>query len=77
MTKTDAEWRASLTPEQLSVARKRVSSIRITGKDHASKEPAIYTCACCGTDLLSMRTPSLIPAPVAEFLRPRIWAQCP
>jgi peptide-methionine (R)-S-oxide reductase len=50
-TKTDAEWKAQLTPEQFSVARKQGTEYAFTGKYHASKEHGIYTCICCGTDL--------------------------
>jgi len=49
--KTDAEWKAQLTPEQFSVARKQGTEYAFTGKYHAFKEYGIYTCVCCGTDL--------------------------
>lgn len=51
VTKTDAEWKAQLTPEQFSVARKQGTEYAFTGKYHASKEHGIYACICCGTDL--------------------------
>ncbi len=50
---TDEEWRARLTPEQFDVARKKATEFAFTGKYHACKEPGIYRCACCGTDLFS------------------------
>jgi peptide-methionine (R)-S-oxide reductase len=51
VTKTDAEWKAQLTPGQFSVARKQGTEYAFTGKYHASKEHGIYSCICCGTDL--------------------------
>ena len=51
VTKTDAEWKARLTPEQFDVARKQGTEYAFTGKYHTLKEHGIYTCASCGTDL--------------------------
>jgi len=51
IVKTDAEWRAQLTPEQFSVARKQGTEYPFTGKYHNWKEKGIYSCICCGTDL--------------------------
>jgi peptide-methionine (R)-S-oxide reductase len=59
VNRTDAEWKAQLTPEQFSVARKQGTEYVFTGKYHALKEHGIYTCVCCGTDLF-YRRPSLI-----------------
>ena len=56
VTKTDAEWRAQLTPEQFNVARKQGTEYAFTGKYHASKEHGIYSCVCCGTDLFLSET---------------------
>lgn len=53
---TDEEWRARLTPEQFEIARKKGTEYAFTGKYHATKEPGIYRCACCGTDLFSSGT---------------------
>jgi peptide-methionine (R)-S-oxide reductase len=54
--KTDAEWRALLTPEQYDVARKQGTEYAFTGKYHALKDQGIYTCVCCGTDLFDSAT---------------------
>ena len=51
VVRTDEEWRAVLTPEQYDVARKKGTEYAFTGKYHACKEPGIYVCVCCGTDL--------------------------
>ncbi len=51
VVKTDAEWKAQLTPEQFSVARKQGTEYPFTGRYHNWKEKGIYSCICCGTDL--------------------------
>lgn len=51
--KSDSEWRAVLTAEQYLVARKKGTEPAFTGKYHDCKEPGLYRCACCGTDLFS------------------------
>lgn len=56
VTKTDAEWRAQLTPEQFKVTRQKGTERAFTGKYHNSKEKGVYQCICCGTDLFSSAT---------------------
>jgi len=51
--KTDSEWKAILTADQYEVARKKGTEPAFTGKFHDCKEPGLYRCACCGTDLFS------------------------
>jgi peptide-methionine (R)-S-oxide reductase len=51
--KSDSGWRAVLTPTQYEVARKNGTEPAFTGKYHDCKEPGLYRCACCGTDLFS------------------------
>jgi peptide-methionine (R)-S-oxide reductase len=51
ITRTDAEWRIQLTPEQFNVARKQGTEYAFTGKYHNWKEKGIYSCICCGTNL--------------------------
>jgi methionine-R-sulfoxide reductase len=51
VVKTEAEWRAQLTPEQYRVTRQAG-----TERAHSSPmcnlfEPGIYACLCCGTIL--------------------------
>jgi peptide-methionine (R)-S-oxide reductase len=53
VVRSDAEWRALLRPEQFEIARKKGTEYAFTGKYHSSKEPGIYRCVCCGTDLFS------------------------
>ena len=54
--KTDEEWRSLLSPEQFEVARKKGTEYAFSGKYHATKEPGIYRCVCCGTDLFDAGT---------------------
>ena len=51
VVKTDAEWQTLLTPEKYEITRKKGTEFAFTGKYHALKEPGIYACACCATDL--------------------------
>ena len=54
--KTDAEWKAQLTPEQFEVTRKKGTERAFTGEYHDSKAKGIYKCVCCGTPLFSSET---------------------
>jgi peptide-methionine (R)-S-oxide reductase len=56
ITKTEEEWKALLNPEQFDVARKKGTEYAFSGKYHATKEPGIYRCICCGTDLFDAAT---------------------
>lgn len=51
--KTEAEWRATLTPEQYRVAREKGTERPFTGEFHDSKEEGSYKCAVCGNVLFS------------------------
>ncbi|CDH44312.1 MAG: peptide-methionine (R)-S-oxide reductase MsrB [Candidatus Competibacteraceae bacterium] len=54
--KTDAEWRAQLTPEQYRICRQKGTEPAFTGEYHDCHEPGIYRCACCGKDLFDSET---------------------
>ncbi|MGA2185189.1 MAG: peptide-methionine (R)-S-oxide reductase MsrB [Bryobacteraceae bacterium] len=49
--KTDAEWRAQLTPEEYAVARRKGTEPAFTGRYWNHHEPGVYRCVCCGTPL--------------------------
>jgi peptide-methionine (R)-S-oxide reductase len=49
--KTDAEWRQILTPEQYDITTSRGTERPFTCTFSDMKEPGIYRCVRCGTDL--------------------------
>jgi methionine-R-sulfoxide reductase len=49
VTKTDAEWRAQLTPEQFQVTRQAGTERAFSSEMCSLFEPGIYSCVCCGT----------------------------
>ena len=56
LKKTDAEWRAELTPEQYAVARQKATERAFTGKYVDNHAAGVYRCVCCGTPLFSSET---------------------
>ena len=51
--KTDAEWRAQLTPEQFQIARGKGTERPFCGTLLDNKKSGIYTCICCRLPLFS------------------------
>jgi peptide-methionine (R)-S-oxide reductase len=51
--KTEAEWRAQLTPEQYHVIREKGTERPFTGTLNHNKEKGVYTCVGCGAELFS------------------------
>ncbi len=56
VTKSDAEWREQLTPEQYRITRKKGTERAFTGEYASTKQPGVYTCVCCGAELFSSDT---------------------
>ena len=56
VVKTDAEWRAQLTPEQYRVTRRAGTERAFTGAYHGTKTPGTYRCVCCRQPLFAAET---------------------
>lgn len=54
--KTDAEWRAELTPEEFSVTRAKGTERPFSSGLCSVFEPGVYACVCCGTELFDAGT---------------------
>jgi len=51
--KTDAEWRAALSPIEYQVTRQADTERAFTGKFWDHHQAGIYTCVCCNTPLFA------------------------
>jgi len=49
--KTDAEWRAQLTPEQYHIAREKGTEPAFTGALYRNHDDGIYRCVACDAEL--------------------------
>jgi len=53
ISKTDAQWREELSPEQYAVCRCSATESAFTGKYYDHHEPGTYVCTGCGAPLFS------------------------
>jgi peptide-methionine (R)-S-oxide reductase len=56
VTKTDAEWKKVLTPEQSNILREKGTERPFTGEYYKTKAPGIYKCVACGNELFDADT---------------------
>jgi len=56
IVKSDAEWRAQLSPAAYQVARQAGTEIPFSGEYDHNKADGLYRCICCDTALYDSRT---------------------
>ena len=56
MTKSDAQWKAELSPEEYYVTRQKGTERAFTGRFWDHHAYGIYLCVCCGTALFASDT---------------------
>lgn len=56
VSKSDAEWKRQLTPEQYHVLREKGTERAFRGKYDQFFQPGLYLCAACGNELFKSGT---------------------
>ena len=51
VTKSDAEWKCDLTPEEYEVTRHKGTERAFTGQYWNNHADGVYRCTCCGAEL--------------------------
>ncbi len=54
--KSEADWKAELTPEQYKITRQGGTERAFTGPYWDAKDKGVYNCRCCGSPLFSSET---------------------
>ncbi len=55
ISKTEAQWRAQLTPEQYRVTREAGTEMAFTGDYYDHDDQGLYRCICCDAPLFDSR----------------------
>jgi peptide-methionine (R)-S-oxide reductase len=55
ISKSDAEWRKQLTPEQYRITREKGTEMPFTGDYYENKREGTYRCVACGQPLFSSK----------------------
>lgn len=56
VTKTEAEWRAELSPEEFRICREKGTERAFSGHYYNEHRDGLYRCRCCGEPLFSSGT---------------------